>query len=210
MQGRHRCRDGRRQDDVRLVVLAAILSIGCKSSAPDAATRCAEAARKGSDAMLARAQERLATSKLPDGVRARMEERTRQLEVLAPRLAAVLANRCIDDRWSADVIACIASASDMDAQRSCRANLPAEHQAKLQQEELALLAGEMGPPSFGSAIRAPSPEVKQLERELATLNEQLAAAAKSGDHAAVQQLQREMQDVNDRLAKARAGGVLEP
>lgn len=200
---------------MRLVIVL-VVALGCGKRADTATSKCAEAAQQGVDAMVARAKDRLAKAPLPPDVRTKMEERTHKLEELAPRLRAVLTNRCVDDKWPAEVISCHAKASTMDEVRKCRAQLSPEQLARVQREELDLMAGAMGPPGFGSAALAPrTPEVAQLEDELRQLNTQLADAVKKTSQAttdadrdaaraAAQQLQTQMQVVNAKLADARA------
>jgi len=185
---------------LRLVVAIAAALLGCGNKSSDATSKCSAAAQQGVDAMVKRAHERIAMA--PADMRADTEQRTQQLDALAPRLRALIANRCVDDKWSAAVIDCYANVTEMDGLRDCRGKLPAEQQARMQKEELDLFAGALGPAGFGSAAPATSPEVAKLESELRRLNAALADAAKNGRP--VDQIQREMQDVNDKLAAARA------
>lgn len=204
---------------MRLVVallLASVLACGNKSTS--ATTKCADAAQKGVDAMVARARERAQSAQLPADVRAKIDERTKKLEELAPRLRAVITNRCVDDKWPADVIDCYAKVTSIDESRACRAKLSAEQQAKVQKDELDLFSGAQGPPGFGSASVPSSPDIAKLETELRELNGKLAEAVKQLEAATtdvdrdaqkqvVQQLQEQMRVINERLAAARAAAT---
>jgi hypothetical protein len=210
--GRSR-RSGKRS--LRLVVALALAACGSKQA--DATQQCAPAAAKGVDAVLARAKERVASSDRPADVRAKMEARTQELEQRVPRLRAIITNRCVEDRWKPDVIACYSKMSSMEEMRSCRAMLPPEHRAKLQKEELDLIAQDQRLPGFGSATvpAGATPEIAKLEAELRELNTKLGDAAKELEtaktdatrdaiKARVAVLQRQMQIINDQLATARA------
>jgi len=204
---------------VRLVIALLLAStLACGNKSASATSRCAEAAQKGVDAMVARAHERANSAQLPADVRAKIEERTKQLEATAPRLRAVITNRCVDDKWPAAVIDCYAKVTSMDESRACRATLSPEQQAKVQKEELDLFAGAMGPPGFGSGRVPSSPEIARLEAELREQNAKLAAAAKKLEAATteverqaakgeMQGIQQQMQAINDMLAAARANAA---
>ncbi|HEY5949653.1 MAG TPA: hypothetical protein VIV40_29365 [Kofleriaceae bacterium] len=200
---------------MRLVIAVAVLAIGCGNKAENATTKCAQAAQQGVDALVKRAHDRLATAQLPPDVRTKMEERTKKLDELVPRLRALLTNRCVDDKWPVAVIDCYAKITSMDELRACRSKLSPEQQAKVQKEELDLMAGAMGPPGFGSAAPPTSPEISKLEAELRQLNTQLgdatkrvADAANEADRnaakAALQQVQAQMAALDQQLAAARA------
>ncbi|HEX5062552.1 MAG TPA: hypothetical protein VFV99_24435 [Kofleriaceae bacterium] len=207
---------------MRLVIALVLASaFACGKKSPSATSQCADVAQKGVDAMVARAHERAASAQLPADIRAKIEERTKQLDALAPRLRAVITNRCVDDKWPAEVIECYGKVTSMEESRACRAKLSPEQQAKVQKEELDLYAGAMGPPGFGSAHVPTSPEITKLEAELRDENAKLAAAAKKlegattdADRAAtkaeMQSLQQQMQATNDELAKARANAASTP
>jgi hypothetical protein len=189
---------------VACVALAAALA-GCGKRGNQATAQCAEAAQKGVDAMVALTKERLAKAQLPPEVRAKMEERTKKLEELAPRLRAVITNRCVDDKWPAEVIECTGKVTTMDDVRTCRAKLTPEQQAKVQKEEMDLYAGAMGPPGFGSASPpAATPDMQKLLAELRELNKQLADAVKRDDKAAITDLQTKMTEINAKLAQLRS------
>lgn len=212
------------------LVIAVAFALGCNRHSTTPANQCAEAARQGVGALVERAHVRIAAAQLPPDIRAKMDERTKQLDALAPRLRAVIANHCIDDKWPADVIACYAKATSLDELRACRGHLAPDEQAKLQREELELFAGAASVPGFtaasvpGFATVSPapaSPVVARLEAEQRELNTKLAEAVKQlegstsdADRAAaratVQALQSEMQVVSAKLATARGGAPIAP
>src|SRR5512143_2917818 len=196
--GRRRC--PRQLEAVRLVahVALAVALAGCgKQHVDDVRTRCADAAKKGVAAMLQRQRARLATAPLPDDIRATMEERTKQLELIAPRLEAVFVNHCVDDRWPTAVIDCYAKAAGIDDQRTCRQLLPPDAQQKLQADEMNLVAGVLDPPIFmGSAgPGAIGPKPTQAEHDAA-----VAEANKLADD--LKALGAKINDATDRVASA--------
>lgn len=173
---------------MRLVVTALLAAslAGCGKRGTDATTHCAEAAGHQVDALLARPH-------------------AAKLDEIAPRLRALIANRCVDDRWPAEAIECTAKAASMDDVRACRAKLTADQRSKVQADELELYAATGGPPGFGSAAPlATSPEIEKLQGELRELNTQLADAVKKGDQAAVRDLQAKMTELDAKLAAARS------
>jgi hypothetical protein len=153
----------------RLIVTCALLA-GCGKQRGTDAETCATAAAKGVDALIVLARERAATAGLPDEIRRATEDRTERFERTAPRLKAVITTRCVDDKWSAEVVRCHAAIGTPDDQRACRAQLTADQQARLQRDELDLMADTLGPPSFGGSVpRGPfrldgTPEESELRR----------------------------------------------
>jgi hypothetical protein len=203
---------------VTRIALALGVALGCGNKTASPTTKCDDAARLTVSAMVKRANDRLATAPMPPNVRATIEERTKKLEELAPRLRAVVTNRCVDDKWSAAVIACYAKVTSVDEERACRDKLSVEQQAKLQKDELDLFADALGPPGFaaqGSASAATSPEVRRLEAEVRQLNTRLGEASKKvadapsdadrqAAQAELQRLQEALAAANAALASARA------
>jgi len=206
---------------VGIAIAACALACACGNKQADRLPQqCADAVGVGIGTMVQRAQLRIATSQLPDDVRAKMSERSQQLDALAPRLRAVLTNRCVEDRWKHDVIDCYAKITTMEDMRHCRGQLPPEHQAKLQREELDLMAGNTGPPGFGSSAvpAGATPEIAKLEAELRATNDRLNAAVKAlADAQSDEQrraanetmlaVQRDMEAINQRLTAARANAA---
>lgn len=179
--------------------------------------------------MLQRQHARLATAPLPDDIRATMEERTKQLELIAPRLEAVFANHCVDDKWPTAVIDCYAKAAGIDEQRTCRQLLPPDAQQKVQTDEMNLVAGALDPKSFaGSADQAalgPKPtqaehdaavaEANKLAEDLKALGAKIndatgrvAAAQSDADRAAAKaeldELTKQADELRAKLADAQA------
>jgi hypothetical protein len=173
---------------VRLVVAALFAAslAGCGKRGTDATAHCADAAHHQVDALLARPH-------------------AAKLDEIAPRLRALIANRCADDTWPAEAIDCTAKAASMDDVRACRAKLTADQRSKIQADELELYTDASGPPGFGSAAPPPaSPEIEKLQAELRDLNTQLADAVKKGDQGAIRDLQAKMADINAKLSAARS------
>ncbi len=201
------------------LVIAAVVPAGCgKHEAGRTAMSCDEAARRAVDGLVKRTHDRLAGAKLPDDVRASMEERAAKLDAMAPRLRAVIANRCADDRWPPAVIECHAKVTTMDEVRACRAHLSKDQQANVQRDELDLLAGAQGLPGFGAAPQVRSPEVARLEQEVRRLNSELADAQRdlegarddaerASARAEVQHWQSELEAANAALTRARENAV---
>lgn len=199
---------------MRLVVLAALVALGCGKRSEKPIT-CADAARAGVDAMVQGAKERIASAQVPAEARDAMDERTRQLDALAPRLRAVITHRCVDDDWRADAIACFAKVKSMDDMRACRDKLAPDQQAKLQAEELDLYAaGPAAPPGFTSHAPAlpPSEETVKLEEDMRALNtklgeaaQQAAAASSPAEREAAQAIVKELQTQMELLDKQLSG-----
>lgn len=159
---------------------------GCGKRGGNETAQCGAAAQHQVDALLARPH-------------------AATLDEIAPRLRALIANRCVDDKWAADAIQCTAKVLTMDDVRACRAKLTPDQRTKMQADELDLYAGTSGPPGFGSAAPpAVTPEIEKLQGELRDLNTQLADAVKKNDQAAIRDVQAKMAAVNDKLAAARA------
>lgn len=173
---------------MRLVVAALVAAslAGCGKRGADPTTHCADAAQHQVDALLA-------------------HPHAAKLDEIAPRLRALIANRCADDRWPAAAIECTAKAASMDDVRACREKLTPDQRSKMQAAELDLYTETSGPPGFGSAAPpATSPEIEKLQGELRDLNTQLADAVKKGDQAALRDVQTKMAEINAKLAAARS------
>jgi hypothetical protein len=209
-------RDGRSEASVRLLVAFALLASACGSKTSTKAPSCADATGRAVDGMVKRAKDLATTPGLAPDAAKQIDERTKQLDALAPRWRALLANHCTDDKWPPAVIECHGRVTSMDELRACRATLSAEQQAKVQNDELALMNGDTGLPGLAAAPApvATSPEITRLEGELRALNVQLgeavrklAAVTTEPDRAAakddVRRLQTEMQRVNGELEGAR-------
>lgn len=222
MQARHGGARRRGEGSVRLVAgtvaLTSLVFVAAacgKHEAGRTAMSCDEAARRAVDALVKRTRDRLASAKLPDDVRANMEERAAKLDAMAPRLRAVIENHCTDDRWPPTVIECHAKITSMDELRACRAHLSADQQARVQRDELELLAGAQGLPGFGAAPPPASPEVARFEQAVRRINSELADAQREVEdarsdaerdlaRAEVRQLQKQLEAANAALTQARA------
>lgn len=170
---------------LRLITLTTLL-VACGSKSKDPATACADAAKRGIDAMINQARGRLAASQLPEDIRAQMLERQKRLESAGSKMRAVFTNRCVDDKWTTAVLGCYMKVSSLEDMRACRKQLTAEQQAKLQKDELELLAGTSGPPGFdqsqpGGVLRAPKdPRIDFVDRAINDARK-LVADAKTPD-----------------------------
>ncbi len=151
------------------LALIALLA-ACSSKSKDPATACAEAAKHGVDAMINQARGRLASTPLPDDVKARMMERQARLENAGSKMRAVFTNRCVDDKWAPAALTCYMKVGSLEDMRACRKQLTAEQQAKLQKDELELLAGTSGPPGLDQSsdpFRAPKdPRIDFVDRAI--------------------------------------------
>ncbi len=165
---------------MKYVALIALALVACskKQDAGPAAPSCDAAAKTAVEAMVQRAKDRLASARLPADIRTKMEERTKKLDEIRPRFVALIANRCTDDKWSPEVVACYSKASSVEQMRDCRGKLPEPLQQKLMSEEMNLMAGAMGPPGLGPAVGsgfAPAmPDRAQIEAHLAFVDKQIA------------------------------------
>src|SRR5262249_4174571 len=132
VQGRRGRADGRCEDGVRLVMrallaIAILVVAGCSKHADN---QCAGAVGKGLDKMLSL---RWQGSAPPPAI----------VEAMG-KLKGVITNRCVEDKWSSEVIDCYAKSAGMADLRACRQKLPPDQQAKLQAEELQVMASAMG------------------------------------------------------------------
>jgi hypothetical protein len=116
-----------------------------------------------------------------------MTDRADKLEAMAPRLAAIVRNRCVDDSWPRVAVTCYQGATSVDDLRSCRAQLTAEQQATLQREELDLMAAPASLPGLGDPGAAmgspPAPLDPRLEALRHTINDAMKAVAAAADEA---------------------------
>ncbi len=164
---------------MKLVVLALVGALsGCGSKHADPAQACADAAKQGVDAMINQARGRLAGAQLPDDVRARMMERQKRLEGAGGKMRAVFTNRCVEDKWSNAVLACYRKVTSLEEMRACRRQLTPEQQAKLQKDELEMLAGVSSPDQAQSGVLAPmvDPRITMINNAINDAMKQVADA----------------------------------
>ena len=135
------------------LAISILLVAACSKHADN---QCADAVNKGLDKMLA-----MRGSAVAGPI----------VEAMG-KLKGVITNRCVEDKWSAEVIDCYAKSAGMADLRACRQKLPPDQQAKLQGEEMQVMMSAMGsarapmPPhddmgsagSAGPAGSAPAPE----------------------------------------------------
>jgi len=113
---------------ILVCTLLALLGCGSKKGAGN----CADAIGKGVDTMMAAGAKRMENA--PADQKAKMED-------AAVKLKGVITNRCTEDKWSAEVVDCYASAEKREDLRNCRAKLPPDSAAKLQKEEMEVMVG---------------------------------------------------------------------
>jgi hypothetical protein len=115
--------------------LVALLALGCggKKSGD-----CESAVDKAVDGMAAARKERLANAP-PE-----LAERAKQMEAVTGKLKAAIVKRCVEDKWSAEVIDCYAKASSMPDMKACRNKLPTEQASNLQADEMNVMMSAMG------------------------------------------------------------------
>jgi DNA repair exonuclease SbcCD ATPase subunit len=194
-----------------LITLTGVTLAGaCGSKSQDPATTCAEAAKRGVDAMIKQARGRLAGAQLPEDVRVRVQERQNRLEAAGSKMRAVFTNRCIDDRWAPAVLSCYMKVASLEDMRACRKQLTAEQQARLQKDELELLAGNTGPQGFdqsqpGGAFRVPKdPRIEFVDRAINDARKLVADARTPEDEKAAREqlaaLEGEKKQLEDQIA----------
>jgi len=125
-----------------LVMSMALAAGGCGKKAGGSTGSCADAVGKGVDQMIATRKEKVAAA--PAEMKARAEERAKKMDEVAGKLKETITNRCVEDKWSADVIDCYSHAKAMDDLKVCRSKLPADQAAKLQGEEMQVMMSAMG------------------------------------------------------------------
>jgi hypothetical protein len=113
-----------------ILFCTALALLGCGGK--KGAGNCADAIGKGVDTMMAAGAKRMENA--PPDQKAKMDE-------AAVKLKGVITNRCTEDKWSAEVVDCYASAQKREDLRNCRAKLPPDSAAKLQKEEMDVMAG---------------------------------------------------------------------
>jgi hypothetical protein len=191
MQGRRdRGRNGCERK-VRLAV-ALVAIAACGKSGPDRNQQCKIAARDAIAALIKDAHSQ--TAVLPEE-RASVEARNKALDAIAPRFEAILANHCIDDKWSSQVIDCYRTAPTFDALRACGDQLPTDAQRKLQTELLALLGGEEAAAPPGFAPEPARPPMTQAEHDAAVAEANALATQ-------MKELGAKINDASQRLSAA--------
>jgi len=115
-------------------IIAALAFAGCGGKKADS-SRCTEVAAAAVDGML---KQIVTSPQMPADAKASIQER-------GDKLKGVIANRCAQDGWSADVMDCYAKATSMPDIRTCRGKLPADQSGKLQAEEMAAMGAGMAP-----------------------------------------------------------------
>jgi hypothetical protein len=132
------------------LTLALSLFGGCKKRS--AASQCSDAVTKSVDKMIASRKQRLDEqgSNLPPELKARMEERSKQMDEVSGGLKQAMTNRCTEDKWPADVLKCFDGADSMESIRKCHQMLPADQGQKLQAEILqVMMKANGGRPGMG-------------------------------------------------------------
>ena len=112
------------------LLLALAACGGKKDNAPDPSAACGEAAKAATDALIAPA---VGDPNVPAEQKTVMKDK-------GGKLQAVLQKRCVEDKWSADVIACYRAATSMNDMRGCRAKLPADQGQKVLSEEVGVMS----------------------------------------------------------------------
>lgn len=170
---------------MRLVALAFVTIVACSGKTQTPAEVCAAAAKRGVDAMIDQARGRIADAKLPDDIKAQVQERQQRLESAGGKMRAVFTNRCVDDKWSSGVTGCYMKVISLEDMRACRKQLTAEQQARLQNDELELLAG----PPAGSGAPVTGTGDSRLDmntRAIEDARKGMAAAKTDEERAAAQ------------------------
>lgn len=200
------------------IVPGCLLVVACGDAKPAGVspTACAEAATHSVDAMLAQARGRRAGSGQGlDDARPRISEGVARLETLAPRLEALLTNRCVEDAWSAAAVACFARATSYEAVRACRAELSPDQQSRLTRAELDLTTEQPGLPGFGASAPPPpplDPRLEQLRHRVNDALKEVASATTDAERAAararLEVLLAERARIERQLATARVTAIV--
>lgn len=147
------------------LLLALSLFAGCKKGG-SSASQCSDAIGKGVDKMISLRKAKLEQNPVPPELKAKMEERAKKMDEMSGELKQAITNRCTADKWSADVIKCYGDSTSMEEIRKCREKLPADQQAQLKNDEMAVMmksmggmpgAHSMGGPGMGGAPATPPP-----------------------------------------------------
>ena len=123
-----------------LITMSAVAAVGAGCSKKGASSgSCAGAVSKGVDTMMAAGQKRMESMPggMPADIKAKMDE-------ASAKLKTVIANRCTEDKWSAEIIDCYNKAATREDLKACRAKLPPEQASKLQSEEMQVMSQMMG------------------------------------------------------------------
>jgi hypothetical protein len=89
-------------------------------------TSCDTAVKQGVTAAIERAGIVVTGGEMTSEQHAQLAERAEKLAQLAPRLEAILASKCIDERWPQATIECVGNAKSVDELRGCNVALPPE------------------------------------------------------------------------------------
>ena len=90
-------------------------------------------------------------------------EMKKQMDAMMSKMVDVMTKRCVDDKWSADVLKCLNDAKSEDELKKCDDKLtPEQKAAEKKAEAEAMGMGDMGggdeaPKADGSAAPAPTP-----------------------------------------------------
>lgn len=122
-----------------VITMSAVAAVGAGCSKKGGAGDCAGAVSKGVDTMMAAGQKRMESMPggMPADIKAKMDE-------ASGKLKTVIANRCTEDKWSAEIIDCYNKAATREDLKACRAKLPPEQASKLQSEEMQVMSQMMG------------------------------------------------------------------
>jgi hypothetical protein len=109
-----------------LVAWAALFAACSKQDAAKPRLSCDVAVKQGVAAVIERAQVVVTRGEMTAEQHAQLAERSEKLAQLAPRLEAILASRCIDERWPQATVECVVNVKSVDELRACRVALPPE------------------------------------------------------------------------------------
>ena len=129
-----------------ILFLAAIALAGCSKKGDSAASACSDAIGKGVDAMM-----NGGGGEMPPAMKA-----------AGDTLKKTITNRCVEDKWSAEVIDCYAKATKRADLSACRQKLPPDQGAKLLNDQMKAMS-DMGGMKMhpggdpGSAAATPPP-----------------------------------------------------
>ena len=119
-----------------LFLVTSLALVGCGNKGGSSAA-CGDAINKGVDSMMAASAKRMEAMNAPPEMKTKLGE-------AAVKLKEVITKRCVEDKWSKEVIDCYAAATSQRDLSGCRAKLPTDQGDKLKGEEIAVMSSMMG------------------------------------------------------------------
>jgi hypothetical protein len=137
---------------MKTVILIALLAVaGCSKKGSSASGgECEAAMAKGTDSLMATVKSRAGDP-----------QRLENLTEMVGKMKTTLTQRCTEDKWSPEAIACFTKLTSQAELRGCEQNLTEEQRTKLRNEMRQLMGSmRMGaghPPGLGGSGVPPAP-----------------------------------------------------